>query len=338
MPLELPDDDLGPVISTEPLPTQKPHQKSRKGKRSRSSKRKIEPSTSVADNLPSDDDGPPMTVPGYEPTDCFSGALLQYDDERLKLAAQKIPSQVHHPFDDLRELLSDLKPPKGPRCTLWEVFSLPRLQPVITKLGGRCTRSYDLRNFFDLGEAAMQRTLFQDIAMLQPLAIFLSPPCTWVCALQHSNWGRMAKSKRVLNLVQALMLIDLAMWIAEHQVSSGNYFGFEHPAGSLAWNRASVTFVQRHSSVRIAEFDQCQFGLESVQTKTPIKKRTKVMTNSDELMKALHGQFCPGTHTHQIISGSEGGLKRSTAAQVYPDRLCITICKALIAQEAKHPR
>ena len=101
---------------------------------------------------------------------------------------------------------------------------------------------------------------------------------------------------------------------------------------------AQVTFVQRHSSVRIAEFDQCQFGLESVQTKTPIKKRTKVMTNSDELMKALHGQFCPGTHTHQIISGSEGGLKRSTAAQVYPDRLCITICKALIAQEAKHPR
>ena len=65
--------------------------------------------------------------------------------------------------------------------------------------------------------------------------------------------------------------------------------------------------MQRHSSVKIAEFDQCQFGLVSLETKTPVKKRTRVMTNSPELLKALDGYFCPGDHPHQIISGSEGG-------------------------------
>ena len=70
---------------------------------------------------------------------------------------------------------------------------------------------------------------------------------------------------------------------------------------------AKVKHVQRHSSVKIAEFDQCQFGLVSLETKTPVKKRTRVMTNSPELLKALDGYFCPGDHPHQIISGSEGG-------------------------------
>ena len=98
---------------------------------------------------------------------------------------------------------------------------------------------------------------------------------------------------------------------------------------------SKVKHVQRHSSVKIAEFDQCQFGLVSLETKTPVKKRTRVMTNSPELLKALDGYFCRGDHPHQIISGSEGGVKRSRAAQEYPDPLCNVICKALLEEERK---
>ena len=75
--------------------------------------------------------------------------------------------------------------------------------------------------------------------MLQPKSLFLSPPCTWVSLLKHSNWSRVPREKRVINSVQACGLIDFSMWLAEHQVQSNNIFGFEHPGGSLAWERDS---------------------------------------------------------------------------------------------------
>ena len=70
---------------------------------------------------------------------------------------------------------------------------------------------------------------------------------------------------------------------------------------------SKVKHVQRHSSVKIAEFDQCQFGLVSLETKTPVKKRTRVMTNSPELLKALDGYFCPGDHPIKLFLVARGG-------------------------------
>lgn len=81
--------------------------------------------------------------------------------------------------------------------------------------------------------------------------------------------------------------------------------------------------------VFLAEFDQCQFGLTSKETKTPVKKRTSLLTNSLKVYEAFHQKFCPNDHTHQVISGSEGGMKRSTYAQCYPDAMCKAIAKAL---------
>ena len=72
-------------------------------------------------------------------------------------------------------------------------------------------------------------------------------------------------------------------------------------------------------------------------SKTPIKKRTSVLTNSRRLYDALHGRFCDGSHTHQVIQGSEGGMKRSTAAQEYPPQFCHAICEAFLGeQKARH--
>ena len=98
---------------------------------------------------------------------------------------------------------------------------------------------------------------------------------------------------------------------------------------------AKVKHVQRHASVKVAEFDQCRFGLVSLVSKTPMKKRTRIMTNSMVLFGALDGKYCEGDHNHQVIEGSEGGMKRSQAAQVYPGPLVHTISKALLEEDAK---
>ena len=176
------------------------------------------------------------------------GMMLPFDDFTLKGAAAKIPSVVHHPYRDLDPML--LGPPR--HCmeelkdTLWEVYSVPRLQPIMNSLpGGKCRRPFDIKTFWDFREPNYQRALLQDIASLQPLCIMLCPPCTYVCQLMHSNWNRMKSGKRTINLVDACGHIDFSMWIASIQHHQQRYFAFEHPAGSLAWDRDSVTLQHK---------------------------------------------------------------------------------------------
>lgn len=266
--LSLPDDDDGPTImvdSAEPSanpggknscshPASKPAVK-KKGARKRPAAAKEPPAPAASGDLglPSEDEGPTLElVPGPigvpEPSkseDSQESDLLKtYDDSTLKAAAAKIPSCVQHPYTDLEAPLR-ANPPchKDLQCTVWEIFSVPRLQPAMQQLGGTCRRSYDLLHFWNLGQEKFQRTLLMDMSILQPLVAFLSPPCTHVCRLQHSNWKRMKKEKRILNLVEALHLIDFAMWVASFQLSKSRIFAFEHPWGSLAWDRESVSWL-----------------------------------------------------------------------------------------------
>ena len=262
MPLTLPsDDESGPLIPASPKAKSRTRrnrpgssagtqgQKATKAKATKKitnpTKKITVPSECQSVQLPADDDGPSLDFGNFdavssETTD--TNQVLQYDDETLKQAAANIPSQLDHAFDDLRSQLENLQAiDKSIQCTLWEIFSVPRLQAIMQNMGGTCRRSYDLRHYADLGDKDLQRLVLQDVGILQTLALFLSPPCTWVSLLQHSDWGKVAQNKRILSLFQACQLTDFAMHLAKHQVRSNYLFGFEHPQGSLAWNRASVS-------------------------------------------------------------------------------------------------
>lgn len=187
-----------------------------------------EPAASVSPSLP-------------KASDDVEQSLVTYDSDKLKDAAMKIKSQVRMPYSDLAGYLTKSPPAKSDlRCTCWELYSVPRIGPHIREFGGTCRRSYDIKTFWDLGEEGLQRTVLMDISVLQPYSVILSPPCTWVSMLMHSNWKRISKFKRILNLLEALNHIDFSMWIAALQHECGRYFVFEHPHGSLAWQRDSV--------------------------------------------------------------------------------------------------
>ena len=261
--LELPeDDDSGDFFDTLSLPTSPPVVGTRKSKKEKKTK-----STSVTKTaakrpaahassskplvLPDDDDdgfevhslattksSPPLstTCPKEPPNE----NLLDCDDSTLKLAAANIDSEVNHPFQDLNSLMAGPDPEPMTRCHAWELFSKPRCTPKIRSLNGRARRSYDLAHWWDLGEWGFLRLVIQDLLLLRPLFIIVSPPCTMLCQLQRSNWNRMNRQRRWLRLEEGLRLIDCAMWMAMVQISLGLFFVFEHPAGSLAWDRPSV--------------------------------------------------------------------------------------------------
>ena len=100
---------------------------------------------------------------------------------------------------------------------------------------------------------------------------------------------------------------------------------------------AQVKAISQCPGVFKAVFDQCQFGLVSVEAKLPLRKRTCVLTNSSVLHKVLHNKLCTGNHEHQAIQGSEGGRKRSEAAAEYPEPLVRCLCESFL-QEGKHLR
>ena len=168
------------------------------------------------------------------------------------------------PFEDLLPLYrGEVKTPDGKRCDLWEVFSIPRLGPVIRKMGGQSLRSYDLAHYWDLSEDRYMRLMIQDFGLLKPKFIFLSPPCRYLSPLMHSNWPRMRNyQKKIMSLTEGLHHLDLSMWVAGFQISQGALFALEHPDASLAWSRKSVTllcFVFYFVTLRYHVF-WCWFG------------------------------------------------------------------------------
>ena len=120
-------------------------------------------------------------------------------------------------------------------------------------------------------------------------------------------------------------MLDVAAWFMEEQIAAGGKFIFEHPAGARSWVRPNIKAIAEHLTVFQSTFDQCIYGLVSKVTQTPMQKRTMFKTNMPAVMQEFSGQSCQGGHTHVQIQGTEGGEKRTTWSQRYPDLLCMAI-------------
>ena len=111
------------------------------------------------------------------------------------------------------------------------------------------------------------------------------------------------------------------MQAARIQVAHGRLFAFEHPASASSWQEDCVTEVANMPGVMKVTFDQCQFGLVTPVLRTPMKKPTRILTNSSSLVNRFQGARCDRSHAHQEMRGSEGGVKLSAHAQVYSPEL-----------------
>ena len=79
--------------------------------------------------------------------------------------------------------------------------------------------------------------------------------------------------------------------------------------------------------------DQCRFGLKAPGSSGKlVKKATTFLTNSPMLVQHFSNKRCEGGHEHQRVQGSEGGVRRSRASQVYPELLCKAIADSVEAQ------
>ena len=193
-------------------------------------------------------DGDKVAEPSHpkssESPELIDNHCFPWNDQRLKDAATRFPSIIEMPYLDLSPMYLGQTPPLSnhDRCDLWEIYSMPRLGPCIRSLGGQCRRSYDIQHFWDLASTDYKRVVIQDLSLLRPKFLMLSPPCRYVSLLMASNWSRMKKlHEKMLCLEEALGHLDMSMWMAQFQILHNALFAFEHPIGSLAWKRDSVT-------------------------------------------------------------------------------------------------
>ena len=91
---------------------------------------------------------------------------------------------------------------------------------------------------------------------------------------------------------------------------------------------------QSTSSVHKVNFDICELGIEGVdkQSKAPIRKRTSVLTSSEEVAAALAKRQCKGDHKRVRLT-ARCTMTTASDYQMYPEKCCRTLCEAFSAQE-----
>ena len=171
----------------------------------------------------------------------------------------------------------------------------------------------------------------------KPKFLILSPMCTAFCTWQALNAVRHAKDPDAIRRekMRALVHLSFAMELAREQAENGRYFLFEHPQSATSWSEDDVKEVMEMSGVGAAIAHQCQYGLQGPDDNQPIRKATRFMSNSPEILKRLsrrcHGvngkcsRRAGGEHVH-----CSGRVARH--AQVYTQELCREIVTGMKAQ------
>ena len=202
-----------------------------------------------------------------------------------------------------------------------ELYSPPRVLPVARGFGQRGCLSLDIMTGWDFNSEADRMLSRRLLVKLDVKHVILSPPCTAFSELQRLwNYKRMTPEAIQQQWTQGMVHLNHSMDCAMDQLSRNACFGFERPARASSWRQPEVQRVLSQPGVVVVSFDQCMLGLKSKVHGIPMRKRTKIATNS----RALAARFampccrCDRSHVHQTIQGSEGGLRRSVWAQMYP--------------------
>ena len=190
------------------------------------------------------------------------------------------------------------------KADFWEIYSPPRLAPLVDAQGPRAKRSIDLP-LWDLRDDRHVENMLIDLQCQQTTCTMISSPCTYFPQLMYSNWCRMPKCMREEKAKIGAKLLEIGVAIAKYQVRHNNFYVMEHPTYASSWTRKSVIDLLGYCVI----FDQCMVGLMTKFTKMPLKKTTILKTNSRAVLKSFANLRCDNSHCHGVVRGSEGGEK-----------------------------
>ena len=129
--------------------------------------------------------------------------------------------------------------------------------------------------------------------------------------------------------------IKFCIELYRSQIASGRFFMHEHPHSASSWQLPEVMELLCHRDVESVTCDMCAYGMVSEDENgiAPAQKRTRIMSNSPEVLKRVGKQCTNKTdgekaHRHvQLLGG------RAKKCQVYPKAFCQAVCEGVAAEK-----
>ena len=271
------------------------------------------------------------------PVDALTECLMQ-------LKAMQNHVQVR---EIIRQLDEGFKVPKAGKrapvddasgCHVAEVYSPVRVAGVASDFGLEPGWSLDLTEVdpddgepYDFSVPEKRKKAKKMVDHDKPFCLILSPMCGSFSSLQNFNYSNMETDDVRRKIAEALVHIKFSVELCISQHLAGRLFIFEHPVGASSWCSEALTVLGKLEGVMQANFDFCVMDMKvgdkpnADQKHVPVKKRTKVMTNSTALHSLLVHAQCQGRHAVHADLGN--GL--ASECQVYPDKFCRIICEAI---------
>ncbi len=191
---------------------------------------------------------------------------------------------------------------------------------------------------WDLSDKKVQSRVDKMIRSCEPMFVIGSPPCTALSTMQNINKGRRDPKVVEAERRAAEEHIRFCLRIYKIQLESRRFFVHEHPSGASSWRMSEMVELMMTEGVEAVNVDMCQFGMKAVgkDGEGPVRKRTKIMSNSKEVLKRIERK-CPnegGTgERHEHVHLEDGRTKQ---AQVYPREFCRAVCEGIAAEKRIH--
>ena len=300
----------------------------------------------MANGEPAPDNGMPIEQCGPDPPDGGMDVDLVEVQSLMALLRREEKEAVAESEREIMAVFKSLggsgskykrERQKALRAVVSEIYSPPRVTKAASKLlpelGVLPGFALDLTTadsdgeLWDFDRAEMRERALKIVREEKPYVLIGSPMCT-----AFSTWQRINNKIRDAGTVaaekkRAVMHLEFCIELYREQLRHGRYFLHEHPAYATSWQEAAMEKLVGEQGVYTSVIDQCLFGCED-ELGAPVKKPTKFVTNSSELVKQLC-QRCLGRGGQ--CSRPQGGEHRqcrgrvARMAAVYAFKLCRAI-------------
>lgn len=216
-----------------------------------------------------------------------------------------------------------------------ELYSPPRVSKVASKYGLLPGHAFDIicqdssGDVWDLSRSDKRNAVVRLIHETKPSLLIGSPMCRMFSILQNINKNNRDENEFRKQYKDALSHLEFCLGLYHIQQVNGRYYLHEHPNSATSWKvPCMINFIKQHNP-GFAYTNMCAFGMQSSDEHGAglVYKPIKFISNSWLLINELSRHVCNGRHRHVHLMGG-----RAAAAAIYPDKLCVVVCKGIADQ------
>ena len=227
------------------------------------------------------------------------------------LGALQLPSVTEFADVSAHRVLASENLPKDAALKVGETFTdVEQVKKQAQKRGHATMKSMTLSTGYDFMKPAHQRAALEEIRQERPYAQVVAFPCgPWSPLHQLRSRDRHRVMLLRWRRRKHRRLVRFAVQIAREQLAGGRHFVLENPSCSLAWRKVpELQALMQEPGVFLCETDQCRYGLTGPHGGLH-RKRTWLLTSSEEVAKTFQDSLCDGSHVHEHVIGGDAARR-----------------------------